>query len=80
MSFVRQTMFDSVVRQLFGADNLPQSEADMRELEHNFVKFDEDFEYGTQLPDFIIRSTKILSVNLEYFVTNQKYIFIQGLE
>ena len=59
MSFVRQTMFDSVVRQLFGAsNNLPQTEAGMKELERKFVKFDEDFEYGTQLPEFLIRSMK----------------------
>ena len=55
MSFVRQTLFDSVVRQLFGANNVPQTEAGMRELERKFVKFDQDFEYGTQLPEFIIR-------------------------
>jgi 24-hydroxycholesterol 7alpha-hydroxylase len=55
MSFVRQTMFDSVVRQLFGADNVPETETGMRELERKFVKFDEDFEYGTQLPEFLIR-------------------------
>ena len=55
MSFVRQTMFDSVVRQLFGSENMPQTEAGMRELEQKFVKFDQDFEYGTQLPEFLIR-------------------------
>ncbi|CAI8057545.1 24-hydroxycholesterol 7-alpha-hydroxylase, partial [Geodia barretti] len=55
MSFVRRTMFDSVVRQLFGADNVPETETGMRELERKFVKFDEDFEYGTQLPEFLIR-------------------------
>ena len=58
MSFVRRTMFDSVVRQLFGADNVPETETGMRELERKFVKFDEDFEYGTQLPEFLIRSEK----------------------
>ena len=48
-------MFDAVVRQLFGADNMPHSEAGMRELERKFVKFDQDFEYGTQFPEFLIR-------------------------
>ena len=55
MSFVRQTMFDAVVRLLFGTENVPQTEAGMRELERKFVKFDADFEYGTQLPEFLIR-------------------------
>jgi 24-hydroxycholesterol 7alpha-hydroxylase len=55
MTFVRQNMFDSVVTQLFGAENVPGTEAGMRELEQNFVKFDADFEYGTQLPEFFIR-------------------------
>jgi 24-hydroxycholesterol 7alpha-hydroxylase len=55
MSFVRHTMFDSVVRQLFGSENVPQTEDGMRELERKFVKFDKDFEYGTQLPEFLIR-------------------------
>ena len=55
MSFVRGTMFDSVVRQLFGRENVPQTEDKMRELEKKFFKFDEDFEYGTQLPEVLIR-------------------------
>ena len=55
MSFVRHTMFDSVVRQLFGPENVPKTEDGMRELERKFYKFDEDFEYGTQLPEFLIR-------------------------
>ena len=55
MSFVRQTMFDSVMRQLYGSNNMPQTEDGMRELEQKFVTFDEDFEYGTQLPEFLIR-------------------------
>ena len=55
MSFVRQTMFDTVMRLLFGSKNVPQTEAGMRELEQKFIKFDEGFEYGTQLPEFLIR-------------------------
>ena len=55
MEFVRHAMFDSVVRQLFGSENLPHSDTGMRELERKFVKFDQDFEYGTQLPEFLIR-------------------------
>lgn len=55
MSFVRCIMFDSVVRQLFGRENVPQTEDEMREFEKKFFKFDEDFEYGTQLPEMFIR-------------------------
>ena len=82
MSFVRQTMFDSVVRQLFGAsNNLPQTEAGMRELERKFVKFDKDFEYGTQLPEFLIRSVKItLGKPFAKICEYKKFMSIQGLE
>ena len=54
MSFVRQTMFDSVVRQLYGPDNAPPTENGMREMERNFFKYDTNFEYGTQLPEFLM--------------------------
>ena len=80
MSFVRHTMFDSVVRQLFGADNVPETETGMRELERKFVKFDEDFEYGTQLPEFLIRSKKLSRASHLKLNHPPKTFFTQGLE
>ena len=55
MSFVRQAMFDAVMRLLFGTENMPQTEAGMRELKRKFVKFDTGFELAAQLPEFLIR-------------------------
>ena len=55
MAFVRQTMFDSAVKNLYGTKNVPQTEAGMREMEQKFVKYDEGFEYGTQLPECLLR-------------------------
>ena len=54
MEFVRAAMFSSVVRELFGEKLMPAAEKDMRELMQKFVKFDEDFEYGAQLPEIFL--------------------------
>ena len=54
MEFVRAAMFSSVVRELFGEELMPASDKDMHEFMQKFVKFDEDFEYGAQLPDIFL--------------------------
>ena len=77
MSFVRQTMFDSVMRLLFGFKNVPQTEAGMRELEQKFVKFEEDFEYGTQIPEFLIRCEPYPP---QYSLLFQIILLTQGME
>ena len=55
MSFVRRSMFSCVIRMLFGRENVPQTEEGMAELQDKFFKFDKDFEYGCQLPEFVLR-------------------------
>ena len=54
MEFVRAAMFSSVVRELFGEKLMPATEKDMHEFMQKFVKFDEDFEYGAQLPEIFL--------------------------
>ena len=60
MSFVRQAMFDSVMRELYGSKNLPQTETGMRELEHKFVKYSEGLENVIQPPEFLFRLVQSL--------------------
>ena len=55
MSFVRQAMFNSVMREIYGSKNLPQTETGMRELEHKFVKYSEGLENLMQPPEFLFR-------------------------
>ncbi len=55
MDFVRHAMFESVVRQLFGRENIPQTREEVREMEKKFVKYDEDFEYGAELPEIFLK-------------------------
>ena len=55
MDFVRDPMFEAVVRQLFGRENVPKSKAEMLEFQRKFVKYDEDFEYGTELPEIFLK-------------------------
>jgi len=53
---VRLVMYPAVIRSLFGDNVLPtHSEQDMKELTSHFVKFDSQFEYGTQLPTIFLR-------------------------
>ena len=54
MEFVRVAMFSSVVRELFGEELMPMSKEDMHVFMQTFVKFDEDFEYGAQLPEIFL--------------------------
>ncbi|KAH9494668.1 hypothetical protein Btru_020478 [Bulinus truncatus] len=54
---VRSTMYKSVMENLFGAGTLPtDNEAAFKELEKNFVIFDEQFEYGAKLPALFLKS------------------------
>lgn len=54
MEFVRAAMFSAVVRELFGEELMPASKEDMHEFMQKFAKFDEDFEYGAQLPEIFL--------------------------
>ncbi|XP_064397824.1 24-hydroxycholesterol 7-alpha-hydroxylase-like [Halichondria panicea] len=55
MDFVRDPMFEAVVRQLFGKENVPATRPEMRSFMHKFIKYDADFEYGAELPEIFLR-------------------------
>ncbi|XP_033741242.1 24-hydroxycholesterol 7-alpha-hydroxylase-like [Pecten maximus] len=53
---VRKSMYIAVINNLFGQGVLPTTDqAKFKDLEKNFVLFDELFEYGARLPSFMIR-------------------------
>lgn len=53
---VRLIMYPSVIRNLFGENVLPiHDEKSMRDLMDNFVIYDDQFEYGTQIPQIFLR-------------------------
>lgn len=58
MHFVRDAMFQSVVTQLFGEDNVPVKKEEMQKMLNLFIKYDEDFEYGADLPAIFVRDWK----------------------
>ncbi|XP_071957038.1 24-hydroxycholesterol 7-alpha-hydroxylase-like [Antedon mediterranea] len=54
MKLIRKVMFGAVVKNLFG-EGIVSGEEKMQELEDIFVKFDDQFEYGSQIPGFLLR-------------------------
>uniref|UniRef100_A0A8C5M9U8 Cytochrome P450 family 39 subfamily A member 1 n=1 Tax=Leptobrachium leishanense TaxID=445787 RepID=A0A8C5M9U8_9ANUR len=54
-SLVRQVMYPAVVDTLFGKGTCPTSKDSLKEFEEHFQKFDEGFEYGSQLPEIFLR-------------------------
>ncbi|XP_053317210.1 24-hydroxycholesterol 7-alpha-hydroxylase isoform X2 [Spea bombifrons] len=53
---VRRVMYPAVVDTLFGKGVCPTSEDTLEEFEEHFRRFDEGFEYGSQLPECFLRS------------------------
>ncbi|ESP03136.1 hypothetical protein LOTGIDRAFT_137877 [Lottia gigantea] len=51
---IRSVLYKSVLNILFGKNILPTDDEQYRELEDNFTKFDEQFEYGSKLPAFLL--------------------------
>uniref|UniRef100_H3AEJ7 Cytochrome P450 family 39 subfamily A member 1 n=1 Tax=Latimeria chalumnae TaxID=7897 RepID=H3AEJ7_LATCH len=51
---VRHVMYPAVVNNLFGKGICPTSKDAIKEFEEHFLKFDEDFEYGSQLPEIFL--------------------------
>ncbi|XP_043538738.1 24-hydroxycholesterol 7-alpha-hydroxylase isoform X1 [Chiloscyllium plagiosum] len=49
------SMYPAVVNNLFGRDICPTNRCTFREMEKYFQKFDRDFEFGSQLPEFLLR-------------------------
>ncbi|XP_067840594.1 24-hydroxycholesterol 7-alpha-hydroxylase [Heptranchias perlo] len=49
------SMYSAVVNNLFGRGICPTQRNAVREFEDHFQKFDRDFEYGSQIPEFLLR-------------------------
>ncbi|XP_041044263.1 24-hydroxycholesterol 7-alpha-hydroxylase isoform X4 [Carcharodon carcharias] len=49
------SMYPAVVNNLFGRGICPTDRNTVREFEDHFQKFDRDFEFGSQLPEFLLR-------------------------
>uniref|UniRef100_A0A8C0F3C1 Lanosterol 14-alpha demethylase n=1 Tax=Bubo bubo TaxID=30461 RepID=A0A8C0F3C1_BUBBB len=48
---VRHIMYPAVVNTLFGKGICPTSQSEIKEFEEHFQKYDEDFEYASQMPE-----------------------------
>ncbi|XP_074942749.1 24-hydroxycholesterol 7-alpha-hydroxylase isoform X6 [Phalacrocorax aristotelis] len=53
---VRHVMYPAVVNTLFGKGIFPTSQSEIKEFEEHFQKYDEDFEYASQMPEFFLRN------------------------
>uniref|UniRef100_A0A8B9MA77 Cytochrome P450 family 39 subfamily A member 1 n=1 Tax=Accipiter nisus TaxID=211598 RepID=A0A8B9MA77_9AVES len=62
---VRHVMYPAAVNTLFGKDICPTSQSEIKEFEEHFQKYDEDFEYASQIDDAHgIRITGVLLAGL----------------
>lgn len=48
-------MYPAVVNTLFGRGICPTSQTEIKEFEEHFLKYDEDFEYASQMPECFLR-------------------------
>lgn len=55
LTLVKSIMFPAVVSHLFGDDILPEGKEPLLHFQQSFFKFDEDFEYGAELPEMFLR-------------------------
>uniref|UniRef100_A0A493TB25 Lanosterol 14-alpha demethylase n=1 Tax=Anas platyrhynchos platyrhynchos TaxID=8840 RepID=A0A493TB25_ANAPP len=53
---VRHVMYPAVVNTLFGKGICPTSQSELKEFEEHFQKYDEDFEYASQMPECFLRN------------------------
>ncbi|NXY77809.1 CP39A hydroxylase, partial [Glareola pratincola] len=53
---VRYVMYPAVVNTLFGKGICPTSQSEIKEFEEHFLKYDEDFEYASQMPECFLRN------------------------
>uniref|UniRef100_A0A8C3TYQ1 Lanosterol 14-alpha demethylase n=1 Tax=Catharus ustulatus TaxID=91951 RepID=A0A8C3TYQ1_CATUS len=53
---VRHVMYPAVVNTLFGKGICPTSPSEIKEFEEHFQKYDEDFEYASQMPECFLRN------------------------
>ncbi|XP_067401025.1 24-hydroxycholesterol 7-alpha-hydroxylase-like isoform X2 [Emydura macquarii macquarii] len=52
---IRSVMYPATVNILFGKGICPTNKSDIKEFEEHFQKYDEDFEYGSQMPEYFMR-------------------------
>ncbi|XP_056419884.1 24-hydroxycholesterol 7-alpha-hydroxylase [Hyla sarda] len=52
---IRRVMYPAVVDNLFGKGMCPTSRDTIKEFESHFRKFDEGFEHGSQIPEWLLR-------------------------
>lgn len=58
---IRLVMYPAVIRNLFGEHVLPINDEEMmKRLKDEFVLYDDQFEYGTQIPQLFLRSFQFL--------------------
>ncbi|XP_058657704.1 24-hydroxycholesterol 7-alpha-hydroxylase isoform X1 [Ammospiza caudacuta] len=55
-ALVRHVMYPAVVNTLFGKGICPTSPSEIKEFEEHFQKYDEDFEYASQMPECFLRN------------------------
>ncbi|NWH74451.1 CP39A hydroxylase, partial [Piaya cayana] len=53
---VRHVMYPAVVNTLFGKGTCATSQSELKEFEEHFQKYDEDFEYASQMPECFLRN------------------------
>ncbi|XP_034622536.1 24-hydroxycholesterol 7-alpha-hydroxylase-like isoform X2 [Trachemys scripta elegans] len=53
---IRSVMYPATVNILFGKGVCPTNKSDIKEFEEHFQKYDEDFEYGSQMPEYFMRN------------------------
>eukprot|EP00118_Oscarella_pearsei_P008268 m.41809 g.41809 ORF g.41809 m.41809 type:complete len:406 (+) comp33264_c0_seq3:262-1479(+) len=80
MEAVRTVMFSPAVRVLLGEESVSGNRADIAHFQKTFAKFDEDFEYGTELPHiFLGKWRKCKKFLVEKFTSVVDQLFCKGL-
>uniref|UniRef100_A0A674IP56 Lanosterol 14-alpha demethylase n=1 Tax=Terrapene triunguis TaxID=2587831 RepID=A0A674IP56_9SAUR len=60
---IRSVMYPATVNILFGKGVCPTNKSDIKEFEEHFQKYDEDFEYGSQMPEYFMSLANLLEVS-----------------
>lgn len=73
MGVVRDLVFTAVVPVLFGDGILPQMHQDIKHFQNQFVQFDNSFEHGAKLPEFLLKEW----AKSKHFLLNRFYEVLQ---
>uniref|UniRef100_A0A8C3S8R1 Lanosterol 14-alpha demethylase n=1 Tax=Chelydra serpentina TaxID=8475 RepID=A0A8C3S8R1_CHESE len=60
---IRSVLYPATVNILFGKGVCPTNKSDIKEFEEHFQKYDEDFEYGSQMPEYFMSLANLLEVS-----------------